>query len=351
MSRYQSPLQGNPRLSSGFGRRKSPTKGASSNHKGNDYAVKNGTPVYAAADGVVLKGGSNATGYGKTIMVNHPQYGESTVVAHMQSSVVKVGQTVKQGDLIGYSDNTGRSSGAHVHFDIAKNKSGTQSGHYNGKKINPEKYLGADGEYHDHDHEGEDHNDHDGEPAEPCPPRGQNAGNGGMANPTPSQQETINRIKATLDKRTDLTQADKDYILATAARESNFNPNAKNPKSTAKGLFQFLDSTRNNSSGYAHDPYDIEATTNAMADFVIKEQRPYEEYFQKSGFTAFHPSIPITNGMGPAYAQMTRDERMYALFHGNGIGNSANAPNGKGGGSGWKHFRDHHRRTMARIGG
>lgn len=343
MARYQSPVQGNPKLTSGYGWRKSPVAGASSNHRGNDYGVNNGTPVYAAADGVVLKSGSNATGYGKTIMLNHPQYGESTVVAHMKSSTVSNGQTVKQGDLIGYSDNTGKSSGPHVHFDIAKNKSGTQSGHYNGKKVDPEKYLGADGEYHDHDHEGHDHNDHDDEPSVPCPPRSENANYGGLKNPSQAQKDQIDQVREQLRARGDLTEADIDHLIFVGVKESNMKSNAKNPDSSAKGLFQFVDGTR---KGYPHDPLDPVSTTNAMADFYLKEQVKYENAFQSSGHTSFGPKLAITNGMGAEYAKMSKQERIYSLFHGNGVGNSASAPNGHGTGAGWKHFRDHHRGAL-----
>ena len=95
-------------------------------HHGVDICAPAGTPIYASAGGTVAKAGFNragaGTGYGYSIILNHSG-GYSTVYAHCISLVVQAGQTVKQGQLIGYVGSTGRSSGNHCHFEIRKNGS------------------------------------------------------------------------------------------------------------------------------------------------------------------------------------------------------------------------------------
>ena len=95
-------------------------------HKGVDICAAAGTPIYASAGGTVTKSGYNragaGTGYGNSIIINHGN-GYTTVYAHCLSLVVHAGQTVKQGQLIGYVGSTGRSSGNHCHFEIRRNGS------------------------------------------------------------------------------------------------------------------------------------------------------------------------------------------------------------------------------------
>ena len=95
-------------------------------HKGVDICAAAGTPIYASAGGTVTKAGYNkagaGTGYGYSIIINHGN-GYTTVYAHCLSLVVHAGQSVKQGQLIGYVGSTGRSSGNHCHFEIRRNGS------------------------------------------------------------------------------------------------------------------------------------------------------------------------------------------------------------------------------------
>lgn len=89
-----------------------------------DYGLPIGTPIYAAAAGTVIiskNSGYNA-GYGNYVAIQHPN-NTQTVYGHFTQTVVEVGQSVKQGQLIGYSGNTGKSTGPHLHFEIrgAKN--------------------------------------------------------------------------------------------------------------------------------------------------------------------------------------------------------------------------------------
>ena len=95
-------------------------------HKGVDICAAAGTPIYASAGGTVTKAGYNragaGNGYGNSIIINHGN-GYTTVYAHCLSLVVHAGQSVKQGQLIGYVGSTGRSSGNHCHFEIRRNGS------------------------------------------------------------------------------------------------------------------------------------------------------------------------------------------------------------------------------------
>ncbi|MDL2302393.1 M23 family metallopeptidase [Lachnospiraceae bacterium OttesenSCG-928-D06] len=125
---YIKPISGG-RESSGFGRRNSPTKGASSNHKGQDWAVPTGTTVVASNGGVVAKAGWGS-GYGYVVYINH-EGGRQTRYAHLSKVLVTVGQTVKQGEKIALSGNTGISTGPHVHFEIL----------INGVQVDPKKYI------------------------------------------------------------------------------------------------------------------------------------------------------------------------------------------------------------------
>ena len=125
---YIKPLSGG-RQTSGFGRRKAPTKGASTNHKAIDWATPTGTAIWASSGGTVSVAGWQS-GYGYVVYINHED-GRQTRYAHLSKIQVKVGQKVKQGQQIALSGNTGISSGPHVHFEIL----------IGGKQVNPEKYL------------------------------------------------------------------------------------------------------------------------------------------------------------------------------------------------------------------
>ena len=115
------PLSGG-RISSYFGRRKSPTAGASSYHKGLDIATPTGSAVYASSGGVVTSAGWNG-GYGYAVVIRHPD-GHSTRYGHLSKILVSVGQSVSQGQTIARSGSTGVSTGPHLHFEVIEN--GTQ---------------------------------------------------------------------------------------------------------------------------------------------------------------------------------------------------------------------------------
>lgn len=122
------PVSGG-RLSSRFGKRKAPTKGASTYHKGVDWSVPIGTAIRASAGGVVTRAGWGS-GYGYCVYIKHPD-GRETRYGHLSKVLVKTGQNVKQGEKIALSGNTGVSTGPHLHFEILMG----------GVQVDPLKYL------------------------------------------------------------------------------------------------------------------------------------------------------------------------------------------------------------------
>ena len=132
------PLKGVKTISSGFGGRYHPILKTIRMHTGVDLSAPKGTPVYATADGVVSreKGGS---GYGIVVILNHG-YSYQTLYAHLSKKVVKPGQKVKRGQLIGYVGNTGLSFGPHLHYEVIKNGVKVNPVHYFFDDITPEEY-------------------------------------------------------------------------------------------------------------------------------------------------------------------------------------------------------------------
>lgn len=99
-------------------------------HTGIDYALYQGTPVLAAMAGKVSRAANIATGYGSHIVLDHDG-GVQTVYAHLSRMSVNLGETVREGQLIGYSGNTGNSTGPHLHFEIRRF----------GKAVDPEEFF------------------------------------------------------------------------------------------------------------------------------------------------------------------------------------------------------------------
>jgi len=106
-------------LSSGFGGRSSPGGIGSTYHEGIDIAVPEGTPIRAAKGGTVIMASYNG-GYGNYTCIDHGS-GLSTCYGHQSGFAVSAGQSVDQGQVIGYSGNTGSSTGPHLHFEVRIN--------------------------------------------------------------------------------------------------------------------------------------------------------------------------------------------------------------------------------------
>ena len=86
-------------------------------HLAIDLAVGLGDPVVASDSGVVVYSGWNSTGYGYTVMIDHGN-GYQTLYAHLSRVAVTCGQSVTQGNVIGFGGSTGNSTGPHLHFEI-----------------------------------------------------------------------------------------------------------------------------------------------------------------------------------------------------------------------------------------
>ncbi len=107
----------NARISSGYGKRVHPVTGKAKFHRGQDFAVNTGTPIYAPADGVVEVSRPSKEGSGNFLRLQH-SYGFTSSYSHLSKFSVKTGDFIQKGDLIGYSGNTGLSSGPHLHYEI-----------------------------------------------------------------------------------------------------------------------------------------------------------------------------------------------------------------------------------------
>ena len=113
----RTPISG-ARLSSRFGMRKHPILGYSKMHRGVDFAARRGTPIMAAGDGRITFAGRNGS-YGKFLEIRHLN-GFSTRYGHLHkfAKKIKKGSIVKQGEIIGYVGNSGRSTGPHLHYEV-----------------------------------------------------------------------------------------------------------------------------------------------------------------------------------------------------------------------------------------
>ncbi|MDL0114652.1 M23 family metallopeptidase [Campylobacter felis] len=101
-----------------FGWREHPILKRKEFHPGIDLAASIGTPIYAPASGVVEFSGYSNNGYGYNVILLH-NFGFKSVYAHMmRKDVVKAGDFVNKGDLIGYTGNTGLSTGPHLHYEV-----------------------------------------------------------------------------------------------------------------------------------------------------------------------------------------------------------------------------------------
>ncbi len=116
-------------ITSSFGSRSSPFTGEPTIHKGLDVAAPVGTPIYTPADGVVIFSGKR-NGFGNFVMVAHG-YGIVSGYGHNAQNLVSPGQVIRRGDQIATVGQSGRSTGPHLHYEVA----------INGKVIDPKKFI------------------------------------------------------------------------------------------------------------------------------------------------------------------------------------------------------------------
>lgn len=117
-------------VGSGFGSRLDPFSGQMSMHAGLDFAAPVGTPIMAAAGGVVSAAEYNPA-YGNMVVIDHGN-GLQTLYAHASKLEVRLGEIVRKGQQVARVGSTGRSTGSHLHFEV----------HVNGVPQNPARFLG-----------------------------------------------------------------------------------------------------------------------------------------------------------------------------------------------------------------
>jgi murein DD-endopeptidase MepM/ murein hydrolase activator NlpD len=117
-------------FTSGFGVRSDPFRHGAAMHPGIDLAGPSGTPIYATADGTVLRAGWNSGGYGNLVELDHGR-GIATRYGHMSAILVHNGDRITRGQLIGRMGSTGRSTGCHLHYEVR----------IDGRPVNPVPFM------------------------------------------------------------------------------------------------------------------------------------------------------------------------------------------------------------------
>ncbi len=118
------------RFTSSFGYRADPISGKTTFHKGVDFSMSPGNPIYATGNGVVESVEFDFFGYGNHVVIDHG-FGYKTRYAHLKSIGVAEGMNIKRGECLGLSGNSGKSTGPHLHYEVI----------YKNKAVNPYNYY------------------------------------------------------------------------------------------------------------------------------------------------------------------------------------------------------------------
>ncbi len=122
----------------GFGKRIDPFYKTPVDHKGMDFSVPEGTRVFATADGTVTFVGEKR-GDGLMVLINHG-YGFATKYAHLDKTLVSVGQKVKRGNYVGTAGNTGKSMAPHLHYEVSVNNNPVNPVNFFFADLKPDQY-------------------------------------------------------------------------------------------------------------------------------------------------------------------------------------------------------------------
>ena len=363
------PLPGGV-VTCGFGPRRAPTAGASSNHQGIDIALPGGsvTDIVAAADGTVVKCGP-ATGFGNWVVIEHrdaqDRLAATTVYGHMTQIYVTVGQKVAAGQKIALEGNAGIGTAAHLHFElhrgpwrnptdpvpylngtfqVAGNNLPGQQGIADPATLAPvnnaDRGISADEASSGNSGcpdilPGSDVPPSTPEPAQVSVPPASTPGTAGpyrsaCAGPVPTPDGVLSTIAAVCAADSSLTAEDVKFIQIVAKIESNLDPFAKNPTSSATGLYQFLDALATKYYGVIGVPptcanrCDVTYATQAMIAFYKAEVLPYFTNFVASGKTKIAGKPIVPTSWSAQYESLTQGEFQYGLIHHDGVGNAVN---------------------------
>jgi murein DD-endopeptidase MepM/ murein hydrolase activator NlpD len=354
-----------PRVNSGFGPRMHPIHKVMKLHKGQDWVGGRQGKIVAAADGEVVFCG-NAGAYGNQIRINHLAADGSIIVQttynHLSQILVTRGQKVAQGQAVGKEGSTGASTGNHLHFEVL----------LGGKQhVDPAPYLSgtftvqppaqADGTQPPPktvDNSGGAAapitlSETNARTASDCPQvldSGATPVNSNSSYPQPgddfknqaattsdckpekrpSYSEVSAMIDEALNGAAGLDAEDKKLIRFIAQIESRFDPYAKNPTSSAMGLYQMLDKIAVKYFGIIGVPptcvnrCNAKYATQAMIEFYKRELKSYYDGYKASGGTkiANKPIKPTPHSQ--RYPSLSKGEFCYGLIHHDGVGSAVN---------------------------
>jgi hypothetical protein len=377
------PSSGGCKIISGFGPRIHPITKVQKLHKGQDWvavsaSAKGQGTIVAAADGEVCHVGNDPRGYGLNIKINHLSASGSimatTLYAHLSQQLVTVGQKVGAGQTIGKEGATGAVTGAHLHFECRLG--GTTP-------VDPTPYIrgsvtedtppapltNGDGEPVT-DSEGnvvttgggtETRQNNNpaltqaevnartkndcppvlGEPAPTTEPNNAPFPTGDVAcdkknrspcapDSCPITQDVIAEINHALNEDSSLGAEDKKLIMFIAQIESRLDPYAKNPTSSAMGLYQMLDKiaatyyAQIGSSPTCQNRCDPYLATKAMIKFYKTEIKAYWVGYLTSSKTTIAGKPIKSTPHSARYQSLTQGEFCYGLIHHDGVGNAVN---------------------------
>ena len=374
------PYAGNGRVTSGFGPRVHPVTGAEKAHQGIDISQPGSElgSILAAADGVVVRCGP-AAGYGNVIDIEHRDAAGTLIActryAHMNKWFVSVGQKVAAGQIIAEEGNAGVGTAAHLHFELHKGgfknpvdpipylngefpvannnepgQGGVPSGGFTEKANSTAGMTRAEVQPKMADANGNETGASPGCPEilpNQAPPTTTSnpeplvvtAPNEAPANKNRSdcskgKPSTVNvaqvraDMRRAMDEDPDLDEEDKKFLDFVAKIESGYDPYAKNPTSSATGLYQMLDSTaiafykKAGIEPSCENRSDAYAATKAMIMFYKTQLKPFWNGYQSSGQSKIAGKSIVPTEHSARYPSLTRGEFMYGLIHHDGVGNA-----------------------------
>ena len=342
------------RTTSQFGPREAPVPGASTFHKGVDFSSKGQNQIIAAGDGTVTAYTGVHSGYGNIVEIEHTDSSgkvlAKTRYAHLSQVFVRPGDKVAAGQAIGHEGNTGIGSGPHLHFEVLLGGS---------THVDPLKYINGTIDVADASENGVVNPDQVDQASshtqtnrakgitadqvdavEECKPQEiQDAASAADRTKSPpvsmpaspckppdaqpvSKDEVAKRIRDTA-RAEGASDDEVRYMLKIAYLESSYDPYAKNPKSSATGLFQMLDGTSGVWYGKAgiqptcENRCDIEKSTKAMYQMVKYEAKGYDSFHANGTIAGANPGRVVDNAYTSNYGSLSKEEFMY-MSHGQG---------------------------------